>query len=202
MTPAYPGYQVLDKWNSVSFDDTTRTVLRERLDTVPPRRFFREQEWRLLDAIVARVLPQPDRSEPVPITPWIDAQLHDGVQEGFRYANMPPQAQAWRGGLAAIEAEARYRHDLGFCDLPAALADDLLAALERDQATPGLWPGMNAQCFFITVLAKTIVGFYYAHPAAWSEIGFGGPASPRGYVRLGFDQRDAWEAKEAQWNPE
>ncbi len=39
---------------------------------------------------------------------------------------------------------------------------------------------------------------YYAHPAAWNEIGFGGPASPRGYVRMDFDQRDPWEAAEAK----
>jgi hypothetical protein len=59
-----------------------------------------------------------------------------------------------------------------------------------------MWPGLDPQRFFIGVLAKTIAGIYYSHPAAWSEIGFGGPASPRGYVRLGFDQRDPWEAKE------
>ena len=43
-----------------------------------------------------------------------------------------------------------------------------------------------------------IVSAYYAHPTAWSEIGFGGPASPRGYVRMDFDRRDPWEAAEAQ----
>jgi hypothetical protein len=39
---------------------------------------------------------------------------------------------------------------------------------------------------------------YYSHPTAWSEIGFGGPASPRGYVRMGFNRRDPWEAAEAR----
>jgi hypothetical protein len=39
---------------------------------------------------------------------------------------------------------------------------------------------------------------YYGHPTAWSEIGFGGPASPRGYVRMDFDRRDPWEAAEAK----
>ena len=29
-----------------------------------------------------------------------------------------------------------------------------------------------------------IVGAYYAHPTAWSEIGWAGPASPRGFVRM------------------
>ena len=40
------------------------------------------------------------------------------------------------------------------------------------------------------------VSVYYAHPAAWSEIGFGGPASPRGYVRMQANRRDPWEAME------
>jgi hypothetical protein len=56
---------------------------------------------------------------------------------------------------------------------------------------------VDPHIFFRHLLVKTAAGIYYAHPAAWSEIGFGGPASPRGYVRLGFDQRDPWEAKEA-----
>ena len=38
----------------------------------------------------------------------------------------------------------------------------------------------------------------YSHPKAWNEIGFGGPASPRGYVRLDGDRPDPWEAAEAE----
>jgi hypothetical protein len=192
----YRGYDVLDKWNSESFDDTTRGVLRARLESIPPRRFFTEPEWQLLEALVARILPQPDRAEPVPITPWIDAQLHAGVQEGFRYADMPVQSETWRRGLASIDAEARYRHDRAFAELEPEQADALLDAIAHGQANRAMWPGLDPQRFFIGVLAKTIAGIYYSHPAAWSEIGFGGPASPRGYVRLGFDQRDPWEAKE------
>ena len=41
---------------------------------------------------------------------------------------------------------------------------------------------------------------YYAHPSAWNEIGFGGPASPRGYVRMDFNRRDPWEARGWQQN--
>jgi hypothetical protein len=46
--------------------------------------------------------------------------------------------------------------------------------------------------------ATASVSAYYGHPTAWSEIGFGGPASPRGYVRMNFDRRDPWEAAEAK----
>ena len=47
-------------------------------------------------------------------------------------------------------------------------------------------------------LLKTVAALYYAHPTAWSEIGFGGPASPRGYVRLGFNETDPWEGEEGR----
>jgi hypothetical protein len=199
MEPTYPAYDVLDKWNSESFDDKTRRVLRERLSNLPPRRFFTEHEWQLCEALVARVLPQPERTEPIPVTPWIDAQLDTNLQEGFRYAHMPQQRDAWRQGLANIDAEARYRHDRNFSELDAAQADALLADLEAGRVNKDLWQDLDPDWFFVTVLVKTVAGYYYSHPAAWSEVGFGGPASPRGYVRIGFNTRDPWEAKEVLW---
>ncbi len=36
---------------------------------------------------------------------------------------------------------------------------------------------------------------YYSHLVAWSEIGYGGPAYPRGYVRTQMGQLDPWEAQ-------
>lgn len=198
MKTLYPNYDVLDKWDSPSFNDQTRGVLRERLHVIPERRFFTEYEWRMMDVIAARLLPQPDRSDPIPLTPWVDEMLFVNRSEGFRHDNMPPVRDAWRAGLAAIDAEARHRYDSGFAELDAASCDALLRALEQGETTPALWTTVPAQRFFIDILVKTVAGIYYSHPAAWSEIGFGGPASPRGYVRLGFDERDAWEAKDAK----
>jgi len=102
----YRRYDVLAKWQSVSFDDLTRDVLRRRLTALPPRRFLTQAEWDLLEAIVARLLPQPHDARPVPITPWIDEMLHANRGEGFRHADMPSMRDAWRHGLAAIDGEA------------------------------------------------------------------------------------------------
>ena len=38
---------------------------------------------------------------------------------------------------------------------------------------------------------------FYSHPWAWNEIGFPGPAYPRGYVDLGVGGRDHWEVADA-----
>jgi hypothetical protein len=39
---------------------------------------------------------------------------------------------------------------------------------------------------------------FYSHPWAWDEIGFAGPAYPRGYKNLGIDRRDPFEVKDAR----
>ncbi len=44
---------------------------------------------------------------------------------------------------------------------------------------------------------RSVLAAYYSHPWAWNEIGFGGPAYPRGYARLGADMGEAWEGAEA-----
>jgi hypothetical protein len=197
MNTRYPGYDVLAKWDSPSFDDRTRQVLAQRLHGVPQRRFLDAAEWELLEAVNRRLFPQPGREVAVPITPWIDAMLYDGRGEGYRLPGLPPLRLAWRQGLAALDDEALLRHGRGFAALAADGQDALLQTLSDGKAQSPRWHPIPAQYFFVHMLLKTAAGIYYAHPAAWNEIGYGGPASPRGYVRLGFNERDPWEAREA-----
>ena len=58
------------------------------------------------------------------------------------------------------------------------------------------WGDLPPKTFWKWRLISDIVSAYYAHPSAWSAMGFGGPASPRGYVRLDANRRDPWEASE------
>ena len=44
------------------------------------------------------------------------------------------------------------------------------------------------------IALRQITGVYYAHPYAWDEIGFGGPAYPRGYFALNHGAPEPWEA--------
>lgn len=191
----YPDYDVLAKRDTPSWNDQTREAVRKRLEEVPERRFLGEGEWALLEAVVARLMPQPEREEPVPIVPWIDEKLADNRGPGYRFADMPPMREAWRLGLAAIAGEARERHGTDFADLPTAVQDDLLDDVQHGRIDGRCWCDLPAQRFFGELLLKEVAAIYYSHPAAWSEIGFGGPAGPRGYVRLGFDERDPWEAE-------
>lgn len=193
----YWNYDVLRKRGSVSWDDTTHEAVRKRLEEVPERSFFSEEEWHTLQAVCDRILPQPERgSAAVPIAPWIDQKLAQNRGDGYRYADMPPLRAAWRLGLAGIDAESRRRFAESFAATHSTNQDAILAAIQLGEVTDEVWTRLPPRRFFTSVLLTSIVAQYYAHPAAWSETGFGGPASPRGYVRLGVGQRDPWEAEE------
>ena len=190
----YARYDVLAKWWTPSWDEQTREVIKRRLTDVPPRRYFNQMEWEILESVAARLVPQPERTQPIPIAPWIDEKLHYDRGDGFRYDDMPPMRDAWRLGLKGIEEESQRRFSASFPALGPHDQDGVLHAIQQGAIEGDVWRRLPPQRFFTTVLLKEVVGVYYAHPAAWNEVGFGGPASPRGYVRLGMNQHDPWEA--------
>ena len=195
----YPAYNVLDKWSSPDWDDQTREVVRRRLEEVPEIRFFNEAESRTLESVAERIVPQPDRDEPsrIPIVPWIDEKLYEDKRDGYRYEELPPQREAWRLGLAGIDETARALFDgQPFVELDPLSQDVVLGHVERGDPPGASWEKVPAGRFFKSVLSITIVKVYYAHPLAWSEIGYNGPSSPRGHVRKWEGGVDPWEAQE------
>lgn len=200
MRDRYPGYDVLAKRDTPSWNDKTRAVIDRRLAIEPgTHRFFADAEWLTLRAVCARIVPQPaERERPVPLAAMIDAKLHEKQGDGYRDARLPPMEEAWTRGLRALDAEAMERHAVHFQALAPDQQDDLLHAMQKGELKHAAWEGMPCDVFFKHRVLSDIVRAYYAHPAAWNEIGWGGPASPRGYVRMDFDRRDAWEAAEAK----
>lgn len=200
MSDRYPGYDVLAKRASQSWNDQTRRVIDERLamDT-EAHGFFTDVEWLTVKAVCARIVPQPaDRSRPVPLAAMIDQKLVANATDGYRDARLPPLREAWRRGLQALDAEARVLQHGSFSELNAVEQDAVLTAVQKGEAHDSSWRDMPPALFFAQRLLHDIVSAYYAHPHSWNEIGFGGPAAPRGYVRMDFDRRDPWEAAEAR----
>lgn len=194
----YPGYDVLSKRDGVSWNGATRRTLDARLSPPPGPRFFTPFEWRTLCALCDRILPQPQGRDAVPLAAMLDARLLSGRTDGFRRARLPQQDEAWRRGLAALNSEARARHGGAFHDIGVEEQNDLLHRLQAGELSGDVWGDMPSKEFFEHRVLLDITSAYYGHPSAWNEIGFGGPASPRGYVRMDFDRRDPWEAAEAK----
>jgi hypothetical protein len=199
MSPRYPGYDVMAKRDTPSWNEQTREVIDARVAMDPERHaFLDDHEFGVLKAISARIVPQPSERPPQPVAAMVDEKLATNSLNGYRRAQLPPQREAWRRGLAAIDDEAQRRHGAGFAQLSARDQDELLSRLQNGDAVSPLWVGLPADLFFKVHVLNDIVSAYYALPCAWNEIGFGGPASPRGYVRLTYDRIDPWEAAEAR----
>lgn len=194
--PRYPGYDVLAKRDTPSWNARTREVIERRLATPTVPRFLSAFEWAIADAVCRRIVPQAGEADAVPLAALLDAKLLADHGDGFRTAGMPYMREAWQAGLKAIDGEARARHDRGFPDLFDAEQDVLLTAMQKGEVTGAHWP-FDPQTFFERRILVDVPALFYGMPKAWNEIGFGGPASPRGYVRLDGDRRDPWEAAEA-----
>lgn len=198
MSERYPGYDVLSKRQTESWNETTRQVVDRRLAVPREPRFFSTTEWQILIAVCDRIMPQPKDRPQVPLAAYVDQKMTDRLLDGFRYAQLPPQDEAWQRGLAALEQSAFEAHGCSFRDLSSDRQDALLQRMQHGELVGEAWGGMPCNLFFNHRVVPDITHAYYAHPTAWNEIGFGGPASPRGYVRMGLDRRDPWEAAEAK----
>jgi hypothetical protein len=192
----YPGYDVLSKRSGPSWNEQTRRVISRRLAIGAKPRFFKTDEFRTVLAIAARIVPQPTTRPPIPVAALVDDKLARGAFDGYRSARMPREGDAWRLGLKALNAESISAYGAAFHDLAEGLQNSLLARMQRGELKAPEWASMSPKDFFKKRMAHDIVFAYYAHPTAWNEIGWGGPAGPRGYVRLDFNERDPWEAAE------
>ncbi|MGH8116949.1 MAG: gluconate 2-dehydrogenase subunit 3 family protein [Rhodanobacteraceae bacterium] len=197
MPDRYPGYDVLAKRDGLSWNDATRQVIDARLATADAPEFCDAVQWQTLRAICDRMVPQSGRDKPVPIAALVDRKLAGDERDGYRNAHLPPLRDAWKRGLAALEAGAHARHDKAFHALSGEVQDELLRAAQHGELDASEWGGMPSAVFFKERLLHDILAAYYSHPVSWNQMGFGGPASPRGYVRMYFNRHDPWDAVEA-----
>ncbi len=192
----YEGFDPLseaDHW-----EDRDRRLVLSRLHDIPQRRFFSEDETRVLEAVVDRIVPQPDRraGAKVPVTPFVDQALAEDETDGFRKEGMPWDQEVWRMGVAGIEQTSHARHARSFTELDEGAQDDVLRAVQAGNPEGEVWRELPAAAVFHK-LTQEIVSVYYAHPSAWAEIGWPGPASRRGYMRTGYGQFDPWQPRPA-----
>lgn len=117
---------------------------------------------------------------------------------------MPPDREAYRLGREAIEAEAREAHGAPFLECAYAAREGVLKRIHggRPRAADAIWKRMSVHRFWQLIIGDA-ADAYYAHPWAWDEIGFGGPAYPRAYTRLEHGDPEPWEVPEQRydWSP-
>ena len=196
----YPGFKTMSQRKF--WDDATRRVIENRVYNIPPIRFFNEVELILMTAIADRILPQDDRTPPfrIPIVNAIDERLFGNHIDGYQFADMPSDQEAYRIGLRAIDQMAGEHHSKPFSDLQPLQQDSILKSIHdaKPLGARETWQRLPVERFWY-MLVQDCVDAYYAHPWAWDEIGFGGPAYPRAYTRLENGMPEPWEVDEKRY---
>jgi hypothetical protein len=196
MKDLYPKADVLAQRGH--WDDATRDVIMDRVHNIPDYDYFDEHRRATLLALCDRVIPQGHRPshKRVPIAPRIDQRCKERIVSGFRFDDMPPDEVAWERGLDGLDQTARAVFGGDFAQVDPAQQDQVLKRINNGDPPGEIWQSMPPKRWWIYIALRQISGIYYAHPYAWNEIGFGGPAYPRGYFALNNGAPEPWEPRE------
>jgi hypothetical protein len=189
----YPDFNVLDEVEH--WDEATRRVVLARVEETPPIRFFTDAEARTLGAFCDLVMAQ-DREPKIPVLNMVDAKLFAGQLDGFHFADMPDDRETWRRLALGLDAAARQHGVDDFAGASEEVQTRVVDALAKGKLHGEVWDELPPDKTW-KVVSRAILSSFYSHPWAWNEIGFGGPAYPRGYARLGVGQRESWEGAQA-----
>jgi hypothetical protein len=182
MIGRYPDFDVFDA--SGTWDEATAKVVLARLHLDGLFHFFAAEELATLRAFCDVATAQDDEPR-VPVAEMVDAKLAAGRLDGYQYDDMPDDRDTWHLVLAGLDevAQACYGHPT-FAACDAESCEAIVGDLAEGQVTSPAFAQLNVKRAW-SVCMRMILAAFYAHPWAWNEIGYGGPAYPRGYMRLG-----------------
>ncbi|MGH3291974.1 MAG: gluconate 2-dehydrogenase subunit 3 family protein [Trebonia sp.] len=187
----FPGFDALGQ--ARHWDPVTADLVTARTGPPPRPRFFTEAEQASAAALLNQLTGQCDEPLGVPILEMVDARLAAGETDGWRYADMPEDGQAWRDTLGCLDKDAHDRCGTGFADAPRP---DQVAIIQAVQDASE-WHGMPAPRVW-SLWTRYACTALYSHPHAWSEMGFPGPAYPRGYKNAGVGKLEPFEVGDAR----
>jgi gluconate 2-dehydrogenase subunit 3-like protein len=196
MVGRYPGFDVLEE--AGHWDEATRRVVLDRLENIPPIRFFSAEEADTLKAFCDVATAQ-DAEPRIAVLSYIDEKLVGGVGDGWQYFDLPADGEVWRRVARGLDDEARSATFASFAAAPLEVQVGIVHRFSQARLHGGHWDTLNVGRAWKLVM-RYVVQAFYSHPWAWNEMGFGGPAYPRGYGAFGSPQlgeRESWEGEES-----
>ena len=135
----FPGFDAISQ--AQHWDQVTADVVLARMGPPPVLKFFTAAEEASATALVDQITGQ--HEEPlVPVLQMIDSRLAAAETDGWRYADMPEDGQAWRDTLSYLDDDAFRRCGTTFA---GASAVDQMALLQAVQDLGSAeWHGLPA----------------------------------------------------------
>jgi hypothetical protein len=188
----YPDYDVLEQ--SPHWDEVTRELVEKRERETPPIRFFTPEEVATLRPFCDVVTAQ-DGEPRIPVIEMVDRKMYEGELDGYRYDDMPDDTETWRLVAAGLDEVARARGAESFAAATDEQRYEICADFAAGELSGGVWEQIPPAKAWGVVM-RGVLAQFYSHPWAWNEIGYGGPAYPRGYMRLAQGEREPYEGEE------
>ncbi|MDF2648921.1 MAG: hypothetical protein K0Q73_4726 [Paenibacillus sp.] len=192
----YPSFDVMDEKDE--WDDHTQTIVISRLKSNKGFQFLSTTEAEMVRRISSLLVNDETPDVLHFVVTHIDQTLHQSPGESQRKAGVPEASMLVRAGLEAIERGAQSQYGSSYVNLDIAEQKLYLQHLSESIAEPQeVWSAIPQKALFMKIQNLTVEA-YCSHPDVWSEIGYAGPAYPRGYVRTQLGQLDPWEAQPEQ----
>ena len=189
----FPGFDVLD--STGTWDHATAGVVLERLSPTTQLAFFTSFDVSVARPLVDLLMGQ--GSDPqVPVLELIDTRLARGETDGWHYDDMAEDGDAWRQTLRWLDDDAQDRFRRSFAHLVADEQAELIQTVQDLSSDGKRWHDYPAKQVW-SLWTRYACTAFYSHPWAWNEMGFPGPAYPRGYLNRGVDRREHWEVADA-----
>jgi hypothetical protein len=183
MVGRYPDYDVFDA--ASTWDSATAEVIAARMrHGQRALTFFSAAEQPTLRAFCDVATGQ-DGEPRVPVAEMVDEALDAGRLDGYQYDGMPDDRDTWHIVLRGLDETARRRYGAsGFAALDDESREGIVGHLADGTLSGDSWDTLDPKRAF-SVCMRAMLSAFYSHPWAWNEIGFGGPAYPHGFMRLG-----------------
>lgn len=149
-------------------------------------RFLSSEHYTLLEEIVCAVLPQSATGTHVDIADAIDRRLESGTNNGWRYAVLPPDPEAYRQGLTVFHHMLQQTPMKTFAAMPTPAKEGYLRCVSNgDVDGPADFP----LALWLKVVKAEIIRTWVAHPdgmRAMEYFGFAdGATGNEGWVSIG-----------------
>ena len=182
----------------------TREVMQVRLarsqDWNHQPTAFSWAEFRSLRALAGRVTP----AAGFDLAAGLDEQIAGAKGDGWRFADLPPDAEAWHRGLLSLNLGAQRTHNASFVALSPEQQDALLLQASEGQLGRGLLGSLHVgeaaaafsaaemKLWFSDVRAEC-TRLYVGDPRTMDRIGYTGFADDFGFTQIRLGQREEFE---------
>ncbi|MGG0814713.1 gluconate 2-dehydrogenase subunit 3 family protein [Paenibacillus alvei] len=189
----YPSFNVMDEREA--WDTHTQAIVTNRV-LKPQSCAVLDGEEQLLLRQICSALVDDEREEVIRyVLAHVDRTLKETTGEGERKDGIPERKTLILEGIQHVGQLMCQLTGKKATKWDVQKVTEVLQQISEGRAGFATWSSDLQREWFVKMLNLTVEA-YCSYPVVWSEMGYAGPAYPRGYVRGDIGRLDPWEAKE------